>query len=283
MLQAITYLYLSVTGPIFAANSPRVALIYSDYGEFRHRDDYDALLNDMGWPLTKFENTELAHLVARLDEFDIVLGSALFNYSNTQDFAAYRDALFAFIGRGGAIILTDCNYSQHVNWLAEMGENWRIAITPVETNPTPMGWIDAQHPLFTTPNLITEIGATWTQMQIGDTWTALARSQEGGITAAFRRDGLGFIYITSCWPLAEHLLENLWTYLQLTRAGIEVTLPDLRTLKLGRNRLEAHLTNLLPQPRLIVLELQNSPHDGDSSVVSKEFKLGPHSNMRARI
>ena len=77
---------------IFLAISPpaRVALIYSDYGNYRHRDDYDGRVPPLGWSLAKFENTEFAELAGRLREFDIVIGSALYNYSNEQDFSKFK-------------------------------------------------------------------------------------------------------------------------------------------------------------------------------------------------
>ncbi|MBM3499611.1 MAG: hypothetical protein FJX74_13200 [Armatimonadetes bacterium] len=97
--------------------APRVALLFSDHGSFRHRDDYDGRLADLGWPLTKFENTPFAELVGRLSEFDVLLGGALFNYSNPQDLSAHAEPLLRFVREGGAAVLTDCNYPSMVTWL----------------------------------------------------------------------------------------------------------------------------------------------------------------------
>ena len=93
--------------------TPRVALVYSDFGDFRHRDDYDARMKELGWRMDKYENTQFAEFADKLASYDILLGSALFNYSNVQDLAAHKEALLQFMHRGGAIVSTDTNYAQH--------------------------------------------------------------------------------------------------------------------------------------------------------------------------
>jgi hypothetical protein len=250
------------------ADAPRVALVYSDFGNFRHRDDYDARLAGMGWPLTKFENTHFGELVAQLDDFDIVLGSALFNYSNVQDFAAHKDELLQFVRAGGAVVLTDCNYLPMVEWLGALGDGWSVSVANTQVNPCPPAWMKSDHVLFTTPNRIESLGGTWAQMQVGDAWTVLARSEEGGVTAAFRREGRGFFYITSRWPLDERMLANLWTCLQLSRAGVEMTLPDLSTFHLGRNEFTVRLRNLTEEPRRVRLDIRD---EQDAKAGSEQF------------
>jgi hypothetical protein len=235
----------------------RVALLYSDYGDFRHRDDYNARLAEMKWPLTKFENTRFAELVAQLDHFDIVLGSALFNYSNVQDFAAQREVLLTFVRNGGAIVLTDCNYAPMVTWLGALGDGWEVSVANTKAESSPMAWMDGDHVLYTTPNRIASLGGTWAQMQVGSAWTVLGKSEESGVTAAFRREGKGFLYITSRWPLDERMLTNLWTCLQLSREGLEATLPDLSAFHLGENRLSFRVRNLTDQPLRVECEVSD--------------------------
>ena len=242
--------------PVAAEPSgPRIALLYSDHGDFRHRDDYDGRLADLGWPLTKFENKDFGELAARLREFDLLLGSALFNYSNVQDFAVGKDPLLTFVREGGAVVLTDCNYPSMVGWLGALGDGWEVSVANTKAAVSPPGWLEAEHPLFTTPNRIASLGGSWAHMQVGPAWAVLARSEEGGATAVFRREGRGFLYLTSRWPLDGPLLQNLWTCLQLSRAGLEASLPDLSALHLGDSAFTARVRNLTEGPLPIAFEV----------------------------
>ena len=63
-----------------AAEPVRVALVHGSYGNFRHRDDYDGVMKDLGWKLDKFENKDFGKLVGQLEHYDLILGTALFNY-----------------------------------------------------------------------------------------------------------------------------------------------------------------------------------------------------------
>ena len=63
---------------IAVAEVPRVALVHGSYGNFSHRDDYAAVAKELGWRLDKFENKDFATMALRLDESDIVLGTARF-------------------------------------------------------------------------------------------------------------------------------------------------------------------------------------------------------------
>lgn len=127
----------------------RVALVHGSFGNFRHRDDYDGVMKTLGWKLDKFENKDFARLAGQLDNYDLVLGTALYNYAeNVQDFSVYREALLAFMRRGGAIIWTDTNYPTHVNWLAKWGADWAVSLRPPESGAKPNTFLEAAHPIF---------------------------------------------------------------------------------------------------------------------------------------
>ena len=272
----LTVAILGMLAGVAAAEPPRIALIYSDYGDFRHRDDYDARLADMGWPITKFENTQFPDVVGQLDSFDMMLGSALFNYSHVQDFSAQKGELLGFVRGGGAIILTDCNYPAHLNWLAGMGEGWGVTCRNTTANSTPMGSLEADHPIFTAPNRIASLGDCWAHMEVGEGWTALARSEEGGVTAAIREEGRGYLLLTSKWPHNEAMLENLWTHLQLRRGGILASLPELSAIRLGENALTSRLSNLTDQERSAAVEVCDEAEDREATVVRASAELKPH-------
>ncbi len=240
----------SFTGA-FAAEiiaTPRVALVYSDHGDFRHRDDYDAKMAALGWKLDKFENKDFATLIDRLDQVDIILGSALFNYSNVQDFSQYRDALFAFVVRGGAVVLSDTNYSQHVEWLGKCAPELAVTTENCEELGTPNEWMDATHPLFNIPNTIRKLGTTWAHMTPAEGWEVISRCEDGKATGLFRSIGRGYVLLTNHWGYSPEMLENLYGCQQCCRAGVFPSLPDLTTLDLGDNTLPVSIRNVTEEP-----------------------------------
>ncbi|MBC7287479.1 MAG: hypothetical protein H5T86_05420, partial [Armatimonadetes bacterium] len=122
---------------------PRVALVYSDYGNFRHRDDYDAVMSSLGWPMEKYENVRFEELASSLEaaQYDIVLGSALYNYSHEQDFGKWWQSIEKHLQRGGAVVLTDVNYVEHVRWLeACLGHRYAVSIGQCEARDR-INWI----------------------------------------------------------------------------------------------------------------------------------------------
>ena len=264
------------------AAPPSVAVIYSDHGDYRHRDEYDARLRDMGWSATKVENVDFADLVERLPEFDIILGTALFNYSHAQDFSEHRQELLAFISEGGALVLTDCSYVQHVQWLGGMGEGMAVGSEPTKEVSTPRGWWEEGHTLFTTPHRTSAPGSSWAQMVPREAWTVLSKSEEGGATTCLWEEQKGFIYLTTGWPLQEAPLRNLWTYLQFRRSGVIATLPDMSDLSLGRNTFTFRLSNLTDTERTVEVTLADE-HPKGIATASETVVLPGGEEGRARL
>lgn len=236
------------------AAAPRVALVHGSYGNFRHRNDYDSVMKHLGWTLDKFENKNFAQLVAQLDNYDFILGTALFNYAeNVQDFSVYKEPLWAFMERGGAIVLTDTNYADHVQWLARWGEDWKVGLQSCQTTSTPNLWLDRRHPIFCGMYPVKRLGATWMHMQPGAGWQIIAKCADEGATALFRVQGRGYMLLTSYWGYDGRMLENLWATLQYTRAGILPYLPDFSQLTLGENKLRGSFHNLTPHPLSVTM------------------------------
>jgi len=202
--------------------APRVALIYSDYGNYRHRDDYDARMKALGWPMDKYENTQFAELAAALDRYDIVLGSALFNYSHEQDFSAYWPALEKFLRRGGALVLTDVNYDQHIRWLPKcLGDRFAVRIEKCGARGKILSVSPDAGALTSLPYRWAP-RATWAHMQTGSGWRVLASCADGGVVWAITDVGRGFIWLSSFWPLSREQLVDLWDYVRFRRAGVEL-------------------------------------------------------------
>lgn len=227
---------------------PRVALIYSDFGDFRHRDDYDAVFKSLGWSLEKVENRDFGRLAERLGEYDILLGSALFNYSNVQDFAQYREALFRFMERGGAVVWTDTNYAPMVDWLERLGPDWSVKLAACKTTSTPMKSLDVTHPIFSLSQPIRALSPTWMHMLPASGWQVISTCEDGEATGLFRYHGRGFMMCTSYWGYSSAQLRNIWETLRCSRHGLGLTVPDVTGFDLGENRAAAGVRNLTGRP-----------------------------------
>jgi len=177
-------------------------------------------------------------------------------------------------------VLTDCSYAEHVNWLRGMGDGWDARHERTSTTATARGDWDESHPLFTTPHSAPPPGASWAHMLLGDRWTALSSSEEGGATTALLGEGKGFVYLTTGWPLSEPALANLLTYLGFRRAGVVVELPDLSELRLGPNTFGVGLENVSDGPhefRVAIADATSAPvrlASGKRATVEVELPVG---------
>lgn len=218
---SVAWLSLFVAGCAAApvVPPPRVAVLYSDYGDYRHRDQYDGVLAELGWPYVKVENTAWADLVRRLDEYDLVLGTPLYNYSHVQDLAADRDTLTRWLDAGGAMILTDVNYPAHVDWLRGLGEKWAVGIAGSGGQEgKPARILDPGHPLLSWPHRWQPRGM-WAEMRPGARWQVLATNEQGGALLAAADVGKGYLALYSQWPLDRQQLSNAWEWLRMRRTG----------------------------------------------------------------
>ena len=263
--------------------APRVALIHGSFDNYRHRDDYDAVMKELGWKLDKVENKDFGKLMERLGDCDLVLGTALYNYSNVQDFSAYRDQLFAFMDRGGAVVFTDTNYAPHVDWLAKWGEDWSVRVAPCQTTSTAMKWLDTTHPIFSSLTPIRQLSATWVHMVPGAGWQVISRCEDDGATGLFRLHGRGFMLLTSYWPCSAAMLQNLWTALQCTRAGLTIALPDLTAFTLGDNVAKATVRNTTDQAIKASMVIEVKEPSGAPKTYQAEMQAQPKQETTGQV
>lgn len=259
-----------------AAEPVRVALVHGSYGNFRHRDDYDGVMKQLGWKLDKFENQDFGKLAAQLAQYDIVLGTALFNYQqNVQDFSVYREPLMAFMQRGGAVVLTDANYPDHVNWLAKWGPSSAVSTEPCATTTTPNKWLDATHPIFSGAAPVRELPASWSHLNPGDGWQVIAKCADDRPTGIFRTEGRGFMMLSGFWNYGAPQLRNVWATLQYTRAGVLPQLPDLTQVRYGDNAVECRFRNLSDKPLTLQMKLEGSGPQGATPMLGAEGAAAP--------
>ena len=200
------------------AQVPKVAVLYSSFreGSYTYRDEYDADLEQLGWRAEKFENTQIGELVGRLDEFDIVIGTAVFNYEHPQDFAAHAEALTKFVRYGGVLLLTDVNYAPQVDWLPKLEPGLRIAVAGerCSSDGSPASWTDVRHPLLAG---IERIPSVWTHPQVASgLWHVLARCAEGRPILMYRELGDGIVVASHIYRQYGFpdvtFLQNLWRW-----------------------------------------------------------------------
>jgi SAM-dependent methyltransferase len=201
-----------------AAELPRVAVLYSSFreGSCSYRNEYDADLARLGWPVERFENTELDRLLDRLDRFDLVIGTAVYNYEHPADLAAAGERLRRFVRHGGVLLLTDTNYEPQVGWLPALEPGLTIEVTGEQcaADGQPAAWTEVRHPLL---RGLAAPPAVWTHPQSASgLWQVLAKCGEGRPILLCRELGDGVI-IASCiyrqygFPHVP-FLQNLWLW-----------------------------------------------------------------------
>lgn len=216
-----------------AAARPKVAVLHGTYDNGRHQGEHDGALASLGWTATRYALTGTDSLIAALDRYDLVLGNPLFNYGpDARDLGAYAAAWRAFLERGGAIVLTDCNYATCVDWLGRLGPEWALTTAPCAA-AAPATATEPVHPLLRIPNSWTPANS-WQHLDVtGSGWEAVARCGDGHGVIAAQRLGRGLVVVTSQWPLRAAQLENVWTALQLQRRGLAVARFEMTAPGLG--------------------------------------------------
>ncbi len=218
----IRALMLAATlAPAALASAPRVALVYSDFDNHRHRDDYDAALERLGWPVEEYENVHFAQLMERLDSTDIVLCGALYNYAAPQDLSGFAASLRRFLAQGGAIVITDANYDPHVDWLASLRPDLMAEVEACQAQADPLTIPNPGHPLLNYPHMW-HPRPMWSHVKLGPGWDVLAGDADEGSVLAVAGEGRGAVWLSSNWGLPGQCLEGIWEWLQTRRLGLDV-------------------------------------------------------------
>ena len=246
-----------------AAEAVQVAFMYSAFNEgaksfmTEHDDAFEAL----AWDVTKFENIQAEELSARLDEFDIVIGSSVCNYENPQDFAPYAERWKAFLNRGGTVICTDASYVQlWGQWIGKIDPDFKMISGSCSEHlmPSPetkARAFDDDNAILRCPNDLRAAmrnKTNWGHMDgLGPGWQTPVHCYDEKPLLAYRSVGKGLLVVTSFFrmsggrpeSLGRGLLENALICAQARRGGVEM----------------ARLTygEAAPGPNRVVLELRN--------------------------
>jgi len=261
MLLATLMATLATAAP--DAAQPKVAVVYSAWGEFAFRDIYDGHFAALGWPVAKFQNTQVADLAARLAEFEIVLAAGVANLESTQDMAPYREAFLGFLNRGGLLCITDASYPSVLDqWVERLGPEYALTSAGCAPYTKEHGGssaitCDPADAVAQVPNPLAEalpaVPGIWAHLEAwGPAYRSLVTCADGKSLLLWAGVGQGAIAVTSYCQFQgdavrgpfTQLMENLWLHARTRRAGLAAT--------------RFSTGPALPGPRDVELSVQNT-------------------------
>ncbi len=288
----VLVLTVVIAGTTALAATPRVAVVYSAWGNYAFRDEFDPPLQALGWPPEKFENTKVADLVAKLDQFDLVIAAGVGNYENPENMAPYRDQWLAFLNRGGCLLITDASYGSALDlWVNTFGDEYKL----VAANCAPMREKGAEaraitvtdHPLLTVPNDLAPLFRArmniWAHLdRWPEGWQSLVTCRDGKSLFLAKTVGQGLLVVTSEYSFkgpqgaetAKALCENLWLATTQLRTGVEVTRLSFGRVAPGPGKAELGLKNLTGQGLTLKAHVEVQPGDKSAAVVEATLQPG---------
>jgi hypothetical protein len=266
-----------------ATPRPAVAILHGTYDHNRHQAEHDNALAGLGWATTKYALTDIDRLLAELDRYDLVIGNPLFNYGpDTRDLGLGGARWRAFLERGGAVVLSDCNYPSCVDWLERLAPSCAVTLAPCATadaarESTP------PHPLHRLPNPVSGRNS-WQHLVLpAGGWEAMTLCGDGHATTAVQPLGAGLLVLSTPWPLGPANLENLWANLQLRRLGLRATRFEIAPLGLGDGVVTLGLQGVGAGARAVTLRYTLEPAQGQARTVSATAEVGSDAAVELRL
>ena len=256
-------------------------------GESGHNFEYEDPIKTLGWNARHFACSEegLTRFANTSGNFDMAMVVPLFNFRMKgergleilpKEDSAYFARIRKYLKDGGAIVITDGNYSNVRNWLARLDPVFETG-SPSECTSSP--WqvfdyirnVEPVHPIRSFPNVIRE-GDTWSHFPklTGDSkWKVLANCSEGYPTCLYQEYGKGFVLLTLTRNTYFQPLENYYAYCVLHRANVNVVKSDFTELKPGPGHLRLELEKDAPRGTGISYEIMDAK--GKSQVFTTNF------------
>ncbi|MBM3498355.1 MAG: carbohydrate binding family 9 domain-containing protein [Armatimonadetes bacterium] len=185
--------------PSPAGEMPRVAVLHSPArdGSPAPRDEYDADLARLGWPVEHFDSAQLESLPAALDRFDLLIGAAGLNAEQAAGLREAGESLRRFVRFGGLLLLTDVNAEPQVSWLPalEPGLSVDVAGERCASSGKPAHWTDTRHPLLRGSAPPPAVGTH--PRAVSGLWRVVAKCEDGRPILMCRELGDGLI-VASC-------------------------------------------------------------------------------------
>ncbi len=267
------YLLLLLASCAWCAG-PKVATVYSSWGDYAFKHELDAPLAQLGWQQEAFENTRLTELSERLAEFDFVVTSGVANYEHTVDMAPFRKQWLDWLAAGGVLLITDASYGSVLDsWLNTFGPDYALGSTQclalTKPGPESRQVKFAEGSLLTCPKdlragLEQAMDRIWAHLEPlqSQGWTTLATCADGKPLMVERHVGKGLLVVTSFYrfaegnspALAQGLLENLQLAALAARGGLELTEFELPPLAPGPIVIKLGLRNLAEVSRTVIAQ-----------------------------
>jgi hypothetical protein len=283
-LVSLSLTILCTTGVLAA---PKVAVVYSSWGNYSFRDEFDGHLQKLGWSFEKFENKDIATLIPRLSEFDIVLATAVSNYENTVDMTPFKDSWVQFLNRGGLLLITDASYGSVLEqWTNRLGDRFALTTktcarhTRAGADPDRQDFDPADTILYTPQDLAGELRSrsTWAHIvPLSKEWHSLVACADDQSFFVYQDVAQGCLAVTSYFsfkgqahtPAATALLENLWTHVQGLRGGAVLTRLELGPALPGTSEVRLGLRSSLAQTSTFEVSLAVTEAGQDKPETSK--------------
>ena len=247
---------LSVIAPV---GPERVAVVYSSGvdNDYRGISDCDSAFGELGWAVDKYRNTDLDALVARLEEYDLIYTTSLWNYGDPQDFTRWAGRLREWLSDGGCLVLTDMAYGSHMAVPPLLGEGLEVGCEVCKETvlrPTSGGHI------FTRPN---PVGGEpfWAHFTTwGPAYEVAAECGEGRPVLLTAVVGRGLLVVTTTWHHDASLVANIWAAAQGVRQGMVVVVePPASPLLPGEGKVPVTMISYRDEKQSVRLSVSVTP------------------------
>ena len=299
--------WVAVVSTVFLAAgafaAPKVALVYSSWGGYAFREEYDTHLQKLGWDFEKFENKDVATLVSRLAEFDIVVSTGVGNYENSVDMAIHKEAWLQFLNRGGLLLITDASYGSVLElWTNRLGERFALGTQTcarhTRQGPSPdRQEVHPSDPLLYAPRdlaaRLAERTNIWAHIvPVAKEWHSLITCADNQSLFAYQDVGPGSVVVTSHYSfkggaheaVATALLENAWTHVQGLRGGIALTTFELGPALPGKHEATLGFRNPLAVEASYAVGLAlTEAGQGQATTPTKTVVLAPGDTAAVRL
>jgi len=235
---------------------PRAAAVYSAFkdGGYSYRAEQAFVFDELGWELDTFENTAIAQLMSRLDQYTVIVFSTAYNYENAQDLSALSDQWRAYVRRGGCLVVTDANYGPMFGWLMVVDPTlrWVCRSQPNPHADDEPAFVDTDHPLMKgvrAPIVPWTMPAAWSQA-----YSVLVADAGRRPIVAYREIGKGVVVVSSAyrqhkWPNAA-FVGNLAAWAADPGRQKRVAAREAAAQQLARSVPELTIPKLAQTPRV---------------------------------
>lgn len=279
-----------------AAEPFRVAVMHTDQKTLDgivHANEYDLVVDRLGWKKEMFSYSQFAELAGRLGEFDMIAGAPLF-FGDGTAFVAQAEKIKAFVAEGGAIVIPEANYPAATAWLEKVDPKLKAYGNGRDSRQWPKQkpiLSTPPHPLYFLPNssLPNEEVTAWGDLELDESlgWEVGLRTGNGKPSTAMTRLGKGIVYVSNQRQGNAETFENIRANLELQRLGLAATafsLPglgfdeDVRpTFAVGPGEAGISLKAVSGLTGPVALEMEITPASGEA------LKFRSHGNLSGAL